>query len=271
MGFIEDKDVRYAPFRGEPRDFWGLVHETRYRWVAQSFAIAGKTIMDFGCGTGYGAYELAQTAGHVTGIDYSSVAIEYANKNYARDNLRFLVGDASSKKSPELFNGGTFDFVVSFDVIEHVERYFDYIENICAVLKENGVLIIGSPNRLQTFNWNVAWNKYHVQEFSPYQLRKLLGFYFKDVKLIAQDFGDDALKARTMKTHMSLSHEGRISCAVMKVMPRGIQWLIRNVLGTIDPRKRAQAHLCDEDIAFDWEPGEKRLDESLGLIAVCTK
>ena len=82
--------------------------------------------------------------------------------------------------------------MVSFEVIEHIERYFDYLENVSLLLKENGQFLLSTPNRLQTFTWNTQWNPCHFQEFSPYQLRRILGWYFTRVRLIAQGIRDEA-------------------------------------------------------------------------------
>jgi 2-polyprenyl-3-methyl-5-hydroxy-6-metoxy-1,4-benzoquinol methylase len=42
-----------------------MAHESRYRWVTEQFAIAGKSVLDFGCEAGYGAGILARAGGDV--------------------------------------------------------------------------------------------------------------------------------------------------------------------------------------------------------------
>ena len=128
------------------------------------------------------------------GIDACEEAITFARKLYAKPNLHYSQGNACS---PDLFQKLTphaCDIVVSFEVIEHIERYFDYLENVSLLLKENGQFLLSTPNRLQTFTWNTQWNPCHFQEFSPYQLRRILGWYFTRVRLIAQDIRDEATR-----------------------------------------------------------------------------
>jgi len=184
-----DNDVRYVP--NSNTSFCGIAHKSRYNWVISRHDLTEKIVLDFGCGSGYGAYSLAKKAKIVYGIDYSPTAIEYAKSKYSGKNLKFFVADACSQEDIfRIIDKNSVDIVCSFDVIEHLEKYFDYIQNICLLLKEDGLLLIGCPNRLQLFKWNRNWNLHHFQEFSPYQLKKILELYFNDVVLLGQDFHD---------------------------------------------------------------------------------
>ncbi|MGA1864124.1 MAG: class I SAM-dependent methyltransferase, partial [bacterium] len=129
-----DNDVRYVQTGN--MNFCGLAHETRYNWVLEQCDLANKIILDFGCGSGYGAYMLAKRAQLVLGVDYSQRAINYAIRRYQLKNLKFINIDACSKDVVHLLGEHSFDFVISFDVIEHIERYFDYIENILSLMVE---------------------------------------------------------------------------------------------------------------------------------------
>ena len=56
--------------------------EHYHRYTAAGFLIKGLSVLDAACGTGFGSDILARSAAHVTGIDISSEAIEYAQGNY---------------------------------------------------------------------------------------------------------------------------------------------------------------------------------------------
>lgn len=54
--------------------------------------VQNKRVLDLCCGTGYGTKLLAEAADHVTGIDYSTTAINYAIKSHPSNTI-FLADD----------------------------------------------------------------------------------------------------------------------------------------------------------------------------------
>ncbi len=134
----------------------------------QRYAFAGKyakekSVLDIACGAGYGSHLLlAAGAATVTGVDISREAIEFATNHYEQDKMRFITGDA------EHFNDGTYDLIVSFETLEHLEKRQSFLENICALLNEGGLLIISTPNKTITSPLRPASkirNKYHAYEY----------------------------------------------------------------------------------------------------------
>jgi ubiquinone/menaquinone biosynthesis C-methylase UbiE len=99
---------------GKTPQFQVLEHLVRYGFAAR-FA-GGCKVLDVGCGSGYGASSLAQEANRVVGIDSASEALNYAQKNYRRANLNFVLGDCRSLPFRECF----FDVALMFEVIQHV-------------------------------------------------------------------------------------------------------------------------------------------------------
>jgi len=151
--------------------------------------------------------------------------------------------------------------IVSFDVIEHLEKYEEYVENILKLLKPDGMLIIGCPNRLELFNWNKEWNPFHFQEFSPYQMKRLLTKYFDEVKMGGQDFVSQDKREILRKMNLGLYRE-----EIRKKRPF---FLIRPF---VNKRNYLPEHLkiklSHEDISIKMEPGEDILNKSFGIVAV---
>src|SRR5271169_3726710 len=50
---------------------------------------AEKTVLDIGCGMGYGTEWLSRYSKQVIGIDYSKSALRFARHNYRGENLTF--------------------------------------------------------------------------------------------------------------------------------------------------------------------------------------
>ena len=171
-----------------PADFCGVAHESRYAWVCEHWDLSGKTILDFGCGSGYGTdtWPLLRRLWSMEWI-IPKQAIAFAQSQYKKNNMAFFAADASSAREIfTLLNRQSYDLITSFDVIEHIELYRDYLANIATLIKSDGTLIIGCPNRLQTLSWNRTWNPYHRQEFAPRQFREILLDYFDNVVLVSR-------------------------------------------------------------------------------------
>jgi 2-polyprenyl-3-methyl-5-hydroxy-6-metoxy-1,4-benzoquinol methylase len=151
-------------------------HLARYRWAAQ--LVGGHTVLDAGCGVGYGTAMLARAgAGEVVGLDLSAEAIEAA-RTAAPANASFVVGDVHALP----FEAGRFELVVCFEVIEHVESQDNVIAELARVLAPGGVLAISSPNR----DVYPAGNPHHLHEYVPEELRSALGAHFEHVQLRRQ-------------------------------------------------------------------------------------
>jgi 2-polyprenyl-3-methyl-5-hydroxy-6-metoxy-1,4-benzoquinol methylase len=98
--------------------------------------------LDVGCGLGYSSKEASVKGAKVTGIDIGNKLIEKSKIKVPK--AKFIV--ASASKLP--FNNDTFDIVLCTEVIEHVNNQKKTIEEILRVLKNGGLLVITSPNRL---------------------------------------------------------------------------------------------------------------------------
>jgi SAM-dependent methyltransferase len=94
-------------------------------------------ILDVCCGTGYLAGLLLSRGHSVTGIDCSSVMIEYARQN--QPTAQFQVADATDFKLPSHFDAA----VSTFDSLNHILALRDLqsvFRNIAAALKPGGLL-----------------------------------------------------------------------------------------------------------------------------------
>ena len=157
----------------------------RYEF-AKSYA-KDKIILDLGCGEGYGTAYLSSVAKHATGIDISRDAIEQAREKYSRPNLAYEVMDCYSLAFPDAH----FDFVCSFEVIEHVDNCDKYLSEIRRVLRRNGTVLISTPNKDASA---YSYSEHHLQHFSAAELQELLGRYFETATLLKQQYDSRAVK-----------------------------------------------------------------------------
>ena len=81
-------------------------------------ALAGKRVLELGCGTGTLSAELASTASHVTAVDFSEAMLRIARDRFGHvPNLEFVAADLR-----ELALDGRFDVVCGVMVLHEVPQ-----------------------------------------------------------------------------------------------------------------------------------------------------
>lgn len=99
------------------------------------------SICDLGCGNGYMTGRLAELGYDIVGIDASETGLQIARQSYPK--ARFFQSVIDGRLGSHI--DGKFDLVVSSDVIEHLYRPSDLVEDARSLLKPNGQLLIGTP------------------------------------------------------------------------------------------------------------------------------
>ena len=104
-----------------------------------------KNILDLGCGGGILSESLAKRGANVTAIDTSEALIDVAKKRALNQNLKinYKVGGIESLKNKNT----KFDIIISLEVIEHINDYKIFLQNIFLCLKKNGIVILSTINR----------------------------------------------------------------------------------------------------------------------------
>jgi ubiquinone/menaquinone biosynthesis C-methylase UbiE len=180
MSDLDSAQTESSPERFDPEDMSGGLmeaeHRARYWWALQW--VAGKRVLDAGCGTGYGAAMLADGRPEaLVGVDISDEALTDARQRLG-DDVELVRADV--RELP--FDPESFDVVVCFEVIEHIDRQADALAELKRVLRPGGVLLISSPNR----DVYTPGNPHHVREYRPEELRSELEARFQHVQLHRQ-------------------------------------------------------------------------------------
>jgi ubiquinone/menaquinone biosynthesis C-methylase UbiE len=157
-------------------------HIDRYQFASKF--IRDNKILDLACGTGYGShYLINKGAREVVGVDISPEAIEYAKNHYYNENLNYICADALELP----FSDGSFDAIVSFETIEHLQNDEKFIAQCHRIIKKDGLLIISTPNkRFWSPEQDQPCNEYHFREYSAPEFEELLASYFRDIELYGQ-------------------------------------------------------------------------------------
>lgn len=180
-----------------------LFHLATYQFAVPY--VRNKTVLDFGCGSGYGSRFLSRHCNHVTGIDISDEAVKFGNRNYKAANLQFKkIVPMEQNLLP--FDDGTFEAVVSFQVVEHITDVTKYFNEIWRVLKDDGVFVLATPDRTtRLFRGQKPWNVFHLHEYKPEELQAIMLPKFNSIEMFGMSMRDDLMtdelkRTRRMKT-----------------------------------------------------------------------
>lgn len=180
-GFESGERIIPEKMNSEEEYLLYLRHQFAYEFVKTQIPV-NSSILEVGCGEGYGTCILSQVEGAVVvGIDIDEETIVQASKRYDSDKCTFKLYDASIIP----FEANSFDAVVSFQVIEHLHNPKNYISEIYRVLKDSGVFFLTTPNGTMRLSSDCKpWNKFHIKEFSPDELKNLLNKEFRNVNIL---------------------------------------------------------------------------------------
>jgi len=181
------RGVRLGPYasyawRYDPRHL--LFSLARYKFCAKMLS-EKENLLEIGCGDGFGSQILLQTILKVHGIDLEPAIIEdNIQRNRHVKNLTFEQMDITKSYVSEKF-----DAAVSIDVIEHIskEDEHNYMNNICASLKSQGVFIIGTPNITASSYASQNSIDGHVNLKSHETLRDLTESYFHNTFMFSMN------------------------------------------------------------------------------------
>ena len=138
-----------------------------------SLLISGK-VLEIGCGTGYGIRILAPKSEQYVAVDkYKTDISEEVKRNNKIEFFQLEVPPLTH------FSDNTFDYVVTFQVIEHIKNDDLFVKEIHRVLKPQGKLILTTPN----IKMSLTRNPWHVREYTIDQLSRLQANYFSQVSI----------------------------------------------------------------------------------------
>jgi 2-polyprenyl-3-methyl-5-hydroxy-6-metoxy-1,4-benzoquinol methylase len=123
----------------EPRHFWfagrnQVITATMRRTVGQ---LAGRSVLDIGCGTGFVLAALEQAGMTVCGLD-----MHMAGLRYARQRTHGLLVCETATRVPFV---DQFDVVMLCDVIEHTPDDSIVLREASQALKSSGVIVVTVP------------------------------------------------------------------------------------------------------------------------------
>ncbi len=130
-------------------------------------------LLEVGCGEGRGVETLLPLADSYLGLDKIGEVIDSLRIKFPKVEFRQAVIPPFSG-----IGDNSFDTVVSFQVIEHIQKDKLFLEEIYRVLKPGGKAIISTPNNTHT----LSRNPWHIREYKPDELIQLASGIFDRVE-----------------------------------------------------------------------------------------
>lgn len=175
-----------------------LEHLHRYA-LACEFS-TGKKVLDIACGEGYGSYLLAGNASFVTGLDIDESTIKAASQKYKTSQLNFITADARVTPLP----AHSFDLLVSFETLEHLEEHEQLLEEFKRLLKPGGLLIISTPDKDLYSDKTGYRNPFHKKELNRKEFELLLQKYFSQFRILTQETCHSSLIINTGQSRFDI-------------------------------------------------------------------
>lgn len=171
-------------------------------------------VLELGTGQGYGIEVVAPSAQHYKTLD----KFEPDPSSLAHDNVLFV---QTSFPPLDAISDESFDYVISFQVIEHIQDDHAFVAEAARVLRPGGQFIVTTPNKLMS----LTRNPWHVREYTVEELYTLLGKYFDHIEPRGV-FGNEKITAYYQKNKESVERITRLDIFNLqhRLPRRVLQW-----------------------------------------------
>lgn len=122
------------------------INPLRLRYVDERAGLAGKRVLDVGCGGGLLAEAMARAGAQVTGIDLAAEALEaarlHAQETQQRVDYRCVPAEALAEEMP-----AAFDVVTCMEMLEHVPDPASIVHACGQLVRPGGHVFFSTINR----------------------------------------------------------------------------------------------------------------------------
>lgn len=216
-------------------------------------------ILEIGTGTGYGIDIIAPRCRRFVTMDKTR-SEELAAMP---ENVEFV----QATVPPLPFADESFDYVVSFQVIEHIMRDREFVREVHRVLKKGGKFIVSTPNRPMS----LTRNPWHVREYNAEQFGALLST-FTEVEALGVA-GNERVWSYYEKNRESVRRIMRFDILRMQWwMPRWVLQIPYDILNRLNRRRlHSENRTLTENIVMEDYSLQKVDDRCFDLFYIARK
>ncbi|MBC3935725.1 bifunctional 2-polyprenyl-6-hydroxyphenol methylase/3-demethylubiquinol 3-O-methyltransferase UbiG [Undibacterium rugosum] len=172
------------------------INPLRLEWINQRIPLAGKNVIDVGCGGGILAESMAKKSASVTGIDLSEKALKVADLHSLESGVQVRYKLIAAEEMAEA-EAGQFDVVTCMEMLEHVPDPASIIRACTKLVKPGGHVFFSTLNRNpKSYLFAIIGAEYLLQ-----MLPKGTHDYAKFITPaeLSQDIRNAGLELKTMK------------------------------------------------------------------------
>ena len=161
--------------RGKPADYGQEIVKRRFRLTSSLVDLRNKSVLDFGCGNGAQTVEFIGSGCRITAVDIDQRDLDVLKDYLQSNNLNSIVPVRYGGSTLPL-DSGSFDLIVSYEVIEHVQNESQTLDELYKVLKPGGEMVISVPNKGWIFETHGAnlpllpWNRVPFFSWLPHSI-----------------------------------------------------------------------------------------------------
>ena len=137
----------------------------------------GARVLDLGCGDGRFLSGFLHRGWEISCLEIDASAVARGRAEFPK--IAFYVGDATAEPPAQL-RRGSFDAIISTEVIEHVYSPRGLLRNAYELLKPGGILVLTTPYHGYFKNVAVALAGRHDAHFRPQQDHGHIKFWSED-------------------------------------------------------------------------------------------
>ncbi|MEE4300844.1 MAG: bifunctional 2-polyprenyl-6-hydroxyphenol methylase/3-demethylubiquinol 3-O-methyltransferase UbiG [Pseudomonadales bacterium] len=122
------------------------LNRLRKDWILERITpVAGKRVLDIGCGGGLLSEAMARAGAEVTGVDVTEKNVEVARLHAEQSGLRIDYRHTTAEALAEA--GERFDVVLNMEVVEHVADLTGFMDACCSLVADDGHMFVATLNR----------------------------------------------------------------------------------------------------------------------------
>jgi len=122
------------------------INPLRLDYIRERATLAGKRVLDVGCGGGILAESMAQAGARVTGIDMADAALTVARLHRQESGVDVSYEQATAEQFAEA-HAGEFDVVTCLEMLEHVPKPGSVIAACQRLVRPGGDVFFSTINR----------------------------------------------------------------------------------------------------------------------------
>ena len=134
-----DPDSEFGPLHA--------INPLRLAWIDGLAGLAGKRVVDIGCGGGILADSMARKGASVLGIDLSTKAVRVAQLHALEAGTPNVEYREVSAEALAAEQAGSFDVVTCMEMLEHVPRPESVVQAAATLVKPGGWIFFSTINR----------------------------------------------------------------------------------------------------------------------------